>query len=137
GDVHDGVTRDHARLHRLLDPGVDRGDVLPRDPAADDLVAELVARTGLPRTEVDDHVRVLAGAAGLTYELLTEVLHVATRRLAVPDLWATDVRVDVELPLEAVDDDLEVQLAHPGDERLSGLLIGLDTERRVLLGEAL
>ena len=59
------------------------------------------------------------------------------RGLAVRDLRAADVRVDVELALEAVDDDLEVQLAHAGDERLARLLVGRDAEGRILLGEAL
>ena len=57
-------------------------------------------------------------------------------RLAVGDLRPADVRVDVELALQAVDDDLEVELAHPGDQRLAGLLVGGDAEGRVLLGEA-
>ena len=45
-------------------------------------------------------------------------------RLAVGDLRPADVRVDVELALQAVDDDLEVELAHAGDQRLAGLLVG-------------
>src|SRR5207248_3796399 len=105
------------------DPGVDRGDVLPRDLAADDLVTELVAHAGLLRAEVDDHVRVLTRAAGLAHELLADVLDVPSRRLAVRDLRAADVCVDGELALEAVDDDLEVQLPHPRDERLPRLLV--------------
>ena len=68
--------------------------------------------------------RVLARAAGLADELLADLLDRLAGRLAVRDLRAADVRVDVELALEAVDDDLEVQLAHPGDERLAGLLVG-------------
>jgi len=47
------------------------------------------------------------------------------------------VRVDVELALETVDDDLEVQLAHAADQGLTGLLVRGDAERRVLLGEPL
>ena len=58
-------------------------------------------------------------------------------RLAVGDLRAADVRVDVELAQQAVDDDLEVQLAHPGDERLPRLVVGAHPEGRVLLGQAL
>src|SRR5438477_182223 len=38
--------------------------------------------------------------------------------------------------LEAVDDDLEVELAHAGDQRLAGLLVGGHAEGRVLLGQA-
>src|SRR3989304_10087417 len=42
-DVDDRVAGENARLHRLLDPEVDRGDVLLRNLPADDLVDELVA----------------------------------------------------------------------------------------------
>ena len=74
---------------------------------------------------------VLAAAAGLL-----GVLHLAVgrprQRLLVGDLRTADARLDVELALQAVDDDLEVELAHPGDHDLAGLLIGLDPEGRVL-----
>ena len=57
-------------------------------------------------------VAVLARAARLADELALDLLGRLRDRLAVGDLRAADVRVDVELALEAVDDDLEVQLAH-------------------------
>ena len=56
------------------------------------------------------------------------------KRLAVGDLRPADVRVDRELAHQAVDDDLEVELAHAGDQGLAGLVVGADAERRVLLG---
>ncbi len=58
-------------------------------------------------------------------------------RLAVRDLRLADGRLDGELALHAVDQHLEVQLAHPGDHRLAGLLVGADAERRVLVGQRL
>ena len=56
-------------------------------------------------------------------------------RLAVGDLRLADGGVDLELAEHAVDDHLEVQLAHAGDDGLAGLLVGADLEGRVLLGE--
>ena len=58
-------------------------------------------------------------------------------RLAVGDLRLADGGVDVELALHAVDEDLEVELAHAGDDGLAGLLVGADAERRVLVGQRL
>ena len=136
-DVDDGVAGEDARLHRLLDAEVDGGDVLPRDLAADDLVDELVASARLGRLEVDDDVAVLAAATGLTDELSLDLLDRLADRLAVRDLRAPDVRVDGELAQQPVDDDLEVQLAHARDQRLPGLLVRADAERRVLLDEPL
>jgi hypothetical protein len=63
------------------------------------------------------------------------VLDGMARGLTVGDLRLADVAVDVELTTETVDDDLEVQLAHAGDDGLAGLLVGVDLEGRVLLGE--
>ena len=85
--------------------------------------------------ELDDAV--VAGAAGL---LDVAPLHRRTGlrdRLLVGDLRLADVRVDLELAQQAVGDDLEVQLAHAGDDRLAGLLVDGDAEGRILLGEAL
>ena len=56
--------------------------------------------------------------------------------LAVGDLRAADVGLDLVLAHHAVDQHLEVQLAHAGDLGLAGLLVGLDLEGRVLLGQA-
>src|SRR6185503_11475864 len=118
-DVDHREAGEDARLHRLLDAQVDGGDVLARDLPADDLVDELVAVAGIGGLHVDDHVAVLAAAAGLPDEAALDLLDRATDGLAVGDLRATDIRVHVELAHEAVDDDLEVELAHPGDDRLA------------------
>ena len=80
---------------------------------------------------------VLAATAGLADEAALDLVDGPAHRLPVGDLWATDVRVDRELAHEAVDDDLEVQLAHAGDQRLPRLLVRADAERRVLFGETL
>ena len=117
-------------------PCVDRLDVLARDRAADDLVDELVARALLVRLERDDRVAVLALAAGLADEAAV-ALGRAADRLAIGDLRPADVGGDLELADHPVDEDVEVELAHPGDERLAALRVGLDPEGRVLLGEAL
>ena len=55
--------------------------------------------------------------------------------LAVGHLRLADGGVDLELAQHAVDQHLEVQLAHAGDDGLAGLLVGADLEGRVLLGE--
>ena len=104
--------------------------------AADDLVDELVA-LALRGLHVDYGVAVLAAAARLAHELALDALHGFADRLAIRDLRPADVRVDAELALQAVDDDLQVQLAHPADERLPRLLVRTDAEGRVLLGQAL
>ncbi len=79
---------------------------------------------------------VLAAAAGLAYELAFRLDRVAYG-LAVGHLRRTHVGLHLELALHAVDDDVEVQLAHAGDDGLAGLLVGGHPERRILLGQLL
>ena len=67
---------------------------------------------------------------GLADELALAV-GAARERFLVGDLRLADGRLDVELALQAVDDDLEVQLAHAGDDHLAGLLVGVHAEGRV------
>src|SRR5947209_1945553 len=132
------VAGQHSELRGLLAAGVHRRDVLPRDPPAGHLVLELVpsavAAGGL---EVDEHPAVLAGAAGLLLVGVLDLLDLAGDRLAVGDLRPADVRLDLELAAHPVDQHLQVQFAHSGDDRLAGLLVGPDLEGRVLLGEPL
>ena len=101
-----------------------------------DRVDELVAPARAERLEGDHDVAVLAAPAGLADVALLDLVDLLADRLAVGDLGLADVRVDGELPQHPVDEDLEVQLAHPRDDGLAGLLVGAHPERRVLLGQA-
>jgi hypothetical protein len=56
---------------------------------------------------------------------------------AVGDLRLADVGFHLELALHAVDEDVEVQLAHALEDGLTGLLVGVDAEGGVFLGQAL
>src|SRR4051795_5780578 len=133
--VHDRVAGTHAVGECLLDALLDRRDELDRHGSAADLRDEVEALAGR-RLDVDVDDAVLARAAGLTDEAALDLLGGAADGLAVGDLRAADVRLDVELAAHAVDQHLEVQLAHAGDLGLARLLVRLDLERRVLLGEA-
>ncbi len=76
----------------------------------------------------------LAAAAGLADELALDLAGVADG-LAIGHLRLADIGFDAELAAHAVDDDVQVQLAHPGNDGLRGLLVGLHPERRVFLGQ--
>src|SRR5580658_2105581 len=137
-DVDHRVAGQHAELGGLLAAGVHRRDVLARDPATVDLVLELVpAAVAAGGLQVDEHPAVLARATGLLLVRVLDLLHLAGDGLAVGDLRAADVRLDLELAAHPVDQHLQVQLAHAGDDRLAGFLVGPDLEGRVLLGQPL
>src|SRR5262245_53119549 len=125
--VDHGITREHAGLHRLLDALVHRRNVFARHGTADDAVDELIALAGFLRLESQPDVAVLAAAAGLAHELAL-LLDFGANRLAIGYLRLADVGLDLELALHAIDDDFEVQLAHAGDDRLAGLLVGAHAE---------
>ena len=75
---------------------------------------ELEALARRQRLEPQAHVRVLVAAACLVDELAF-LLDGFTNSLAIGHLRPAELRVDSELAQHAVDDDLEMQLAHAAD----------------------
>src|SRR5207237_4740726 len=136
GDVDHRVAGGDAVLDGFADALLYRGDVLPWDAALGDLVLEDESRSLLPRANHDLGVPVLALAAGLADEP-PYTLALPAHRLLVGDLRLALVRVDAELAQQAVDDDLEVELAHALDDRLARLLVGVHLEGRVLFRQPL
>src|SRR5207245_2382582 len=130
-DVDDRVAGEHTGVERLADPLLDRRNVFPRDGAADDLVLELEALARLVRLHLEVDVAVLAAATGLPHVAALR-LGGLTDRLAIGNLGLADVGLHLELAQEAVDDDLQVELAHPVDQGLRGLLVAGHAERRIL-----
>src|ERR1700712_905015 len=131
----------NAVLQRVLRTGVHRRDVLPRDTAPGDGVDELVRFSlGLGQVERLDRdldLGVLPGSTGLLLVHVGVLLDRAADGLAVGHLRLADVRLDVELTAHAVDQDVQVQLAHAADDGLAGVVVLVDLERRVLLRQLL
>ena len=75
-------------------------------------------------------------AAGLADEAALG-LGGALDRFAIGDLRLADIGVDFELAQHPIDDDLEMQLAHPGDQRLRSFPVDADPERRIFFGQLL
>src|SRR5205823_8995915 len=109
----DQRTRFSGLAHALLD----RRNIFLRDVAALDLIEELKASAALAGDDLHLHFAELARAARL---LLVGVGELDRLReiFAIGDLRSADIGLDLELALHAVDEDLEVKLAHPLDDRL-------------------
>ncbi len=131
-EVDHGIARQHAARGGFADAVLDRLDELLGDVAADDLVLDDDARAALQRGDVDDAVAVLTVTAGLPDELAVGVAGLG-EGFAVRHLRRAGVRLDLELADQTVENDLEMQLAHAGDDRLTGLLVGAHLEGRILL----
>ena len=56
-------------------------------------------------------------------------------RFPVGDLRLADGGFHLEFAQHAVDDDLQMQLAHAGDDGLPGFLIGIGLECRIFFGK--
>ena len=77
---------------------------------------------------------VLAAAAGLL-NVFAFAFGFPANRFAVGHLRPAHVGLHAVFAQHAVDDNFQVQLAHAGNQRLSGIGIGMDAEGRIFLRE--
>src|SRR5690606_12405664 len=103
--------------------------------AADDLGGEGEAGARLVWLDAELDAGELARTARLLLVRVV-VLNQTRDRLAIGNLRRADIGLDLELALHAIDENVEVKLAHARDDGLAGFLVGLDAERRVFGGEA-
>ncbi|GJD04898.1 hypothetical protein ColKHC_13723 [Colletotrichum higginsianum] len=131
----DLVAQERALVGGLLEALAAGGDVLVGDGAADDLGLEQVVLRVLKGLDPAGDAGVVTRAAGLAAEEEV-VLGLAGDGLAVGDAGLARLAVDLVLAAQALDVDLEVQLAHARNDGLLGLLVNVQAEGRVLALEA-
>ena len=123
-------------LDGLCDAVHHRRDVLLGDGTTNDLVDDLDALALFVRLDIDDGVTVLAATTGLADELALALGRLGDG-FAVGDLRSAGVGLDGEFALQTVADDLKMQLAHAGDDQLSGFFVGEATECRIFFSQTL
>jgi len=79
-------------------------------------------------------VTILAAAAGLL-DVLGFGFGFPADRFPERHLRLSDIGFDLEFPQQAIDDDFQVQLAHPRNNGLRRFFIGTHAERWILLGK--
>ncbi len=99
-------------------------------------VVHIFVLRGRQRKHYDFAVPVLAAPTGL-FNVLTLRLRLPANRFAIGDLRAPDGRLYAKLAHHAVNNDLQVQFAHPGNDGLSGVRIAVHAERRIFLRQLL
>src|SRR3954471_21933846 len=116
-EIDDREADQRPRLGSLAQALLDGRNIFLGNVAALDLVEELEARSALAGDDVDLDLAELTGAARLLLVGIGQVDRLA-EIFAIGDLRRADIGLDLELALHAVDEDLEVELAHPLDDRL-------------------
>src|SRR5206468_6985216 len=105
-----------------------------RNGATDNLVFDLDALAPFVRLNLHVGMAVLAAPAGLANEL-SFALSRFREGLAIGDLRGARARLDLEFTEQTVPDDFEVQLTHPGNDKLAGFLVRKATEGWIFFRE--
>ncbi|OPZ61580.1 MAG: hypothetical protein BWY88_00172 [Synergistetes bacterium ADurb.Bin520] len=131
-DADDRVPPQHAVVDGSREPLLDGGNVLPGYHTSHDAVLEDEA---LPLREwfgLEPDVAILPPTSGLFDEAPFGPAGFAYG-LSVGHLGLTHLDIDTELPLEAIDDDLQVELSHARYDRLPRLFVGVNPEGGIFL----
>src|SRR5260370_20122085 len=131
-----GLAAADAVYHRLFDAFLNRRNVLFRNSATDDLVLDLDSFSALTRFYVHNDVTILSATTGLLNQL-TFTNRVLCNRLAVSDLLFARISIHLKFTEHAISNNFKMQLVHSRDDRLSGILVGIDSESRILFGQSL
>ncbi len=130
-----GIACKHTGLHSALNTCVNRSDVFLRNSTADDVVYKFVALVNI-RLNVNLNMTVLTFTAGLT-----RILRVRGRGLAngfaVSNLRLTNIGFHLKFTKQTVNDNLQMELAHTGDNGLTGFFIGVAFKGRVFFSKLL
>src|ERR1700744_1198887 len=129
------VTGQHAIVQRLADALLGRLDVFLRNHAAFDGIDKFKTCTRLVRFQANLDVPVVTRTTRLA-DVLTFRFRRLADRLAERNLRLAYVRLNLVLTLHAVDKDLEVQLAHTTDDRLTRIMVRTDLEGWILIRES-
>src|SRR5699024_2677716 len=85
----------------------------------------------------DDDLGELPGTTGLLLVRVGNVFDLAFDRLAVGDLRLADIGFDMEFALHPVDEDVQMQFTHTGDDGLTGFIVGVYLECGIFFHETL
>ena len=114
-------------------PWIDRPDELARNAAAHRGVDKLITAARLERLKLDHQWPYWPRPPD--WRIASFGLDLFGDGLAVRDLRIAHIGLDLELAQQAIDDDIQMQFAHAGDDGLPRLVIRKRAERRILFGQ--
>ena len=117
-------------------PFLDGRAVLLRNHATHDPVDEFESAAPGERLDLEPGVAELAAPAGL---LLVPALNgrLSFDRLLVGNLRGLQIHLEAEFPLHLFDGHLDVDLAETGEDHLPGLVVPMEDEGGILIGQAM
>ena len=135
-DIDHRITSYNTVFESCFYAGLDRVDEFFRNDAANDFICEFESFARFHRFKTQPAVTVLAMTTGLTNEF-TFGFNGFTDGFTVSDLRFAYGAVYVEFTSHTIDDDVEVEFAHAGDDGLVGFWIGVYFEGRIFFCQSL
>src|SRR5262249_32289530 len=131
--IHQFIAREEPAFHCIPDSLFNRLDVFPWNRATSDCVFKDEALSWC-RLNLNFDVTILTTTTRL---FLIDFLSGGglSDGFAIRHLRLADIRLNANLSLHAIDNDLKMQFAHARDNRLTRLLISGNIERRVFLSK--
>ncbi|CAB4807268.1 unannotated protein [freshwater metagenome] len=134
-DVHHGETGERTRGHCIGNTVADRRDVFLRNSTTRNFVCELVTTAGAGGLDGNDDLGVLTCSTSLLLVQVGVAVNDLGDGFTVGNLGLTHCCFYSELSHHAVNEDLEVQLAHARNQGLTSFFIGLNPEGGVFFRE--
>ena len=124
----------HTGLHCALNTCIHCRNIFLRNCSADHFVDKFITLAGFVGLNDQFNVTILALTAGLT-GIFGFLLNSLANLFLVGNLRCTDIRLYLEFTQQSVNDNFQVKLAHTSNDRLTGLIIGIGFEGRILFCE--
>ena len=133
-DVKHWIASDNTAFESFFGTFHNWFTIFERNDAAFNLINKLEAFTWLVWLKLNPDVAILTATAGLL-DVFTLSFGSAADGFAIGYLWLASVSFNVKFTLEAVDNDIEMELAHARNNGLAGFFVGMNTEGRIFFGE--
>src|SRR5512138_146457 len=131
--IHDRIASQYAAVSGFHDTLLNRRDEFLRNGTADDFVFENNAAAAFPRFKRNHDMTILTVTTRLLGILKVDFRDSTRDRFAVSHARLANIRLDTKFTHHAIDDNVEMKFAHPGNDRLTSVFVGADAERGIFL----
>src|SRR5437879_10695921 len=130
-DIYHLISGDNTIIQCLFNAHFNWPDVFFRYHATNNGIDKFKTFAALIGSNLDPYVTILTMTTRLT-NVFTLSLRLTRNRLAIGDLWPSDVCLDLELADHAVHQHLQMELPHATNDGLATLGVGMQLEGGIL-----